>query len=354
MRVADFMYDLPERLIAQTPAPRRDGSRLLVIPESDAPCEHRSFHEIGSLLKPGDLLVLNDTRVIPARLHGRKPSGGKVEILLDRPVGTTQFDGGRYYQRWSCLWKASKPVRAGSEVYLAAGGIAQVAERSLDDAEVIVVLDLPQESLEFLNRHGEVPLPPYIKRSIKNGNEELDRERYQTVFARDPGAVAAPTAGLHFTEELLGTLRTLGVELAYITLHIGFGTFQPIRGEALDEHVMHAERFTISAQTAAAIAAAKKKGKRVVAVGTTVVRALETAFWDGAVQPGAGETRLFLRPGSTFRVIDALLTNFHLPGSTLLMLVCAFRGRERVLAAYREAVAREYRFFSYGDAMFLE
>jgi len=342
VRREDFRYELPEELIAQTPLAERSASRLLVLDASGAGTRDMTIRELPELLLPGDLLVFNDTRVIAARILGRKPTGGRVEILLERPLE------GR-----SALVQlaASKPIRPGLTVQTA-GGEVEILERCEDLWRV----RLPDAALEFFERWGEVPLPPYIHRAP----DEADRERYQSIFARESGAVAAPTASLHFDAPLLMALERRGIGRAFVTLHVGAGTFQPIRVSDPDAHVMHAERAAVSAATCAAIERTRARGGRIVAVGTTVVRTLESAALAApslapslaqSVAPWSGETRLFIRPGFQFRVVDALLTNFHLPESTLLMLVSALAGRERVLAAYAHAVRLRYRFFSYGDAM---
>jgi S-adenosylmethionine:tRNA ribosyltransferase-isomerase len=328
----DFAYQLPEELIAQQPLPKRSASRLLTLDGSSGKWADRNMSDLPELLEPGDLLVFNDTRVVAARLMGMKPSGGRVEIFLERPLESNQA---------LVQMRASKPVREEMEI-VTAGGAVRVMQHHDDLWRV----QLPAPALEFFEQHGDVPLPPYIRRPPK----ESDRERYQSIFARAAGAVAAPTASLHFDQELMGRLANRGVERALVTLHVGAGTFQPVRVENLEEHKMHAERVTVSAEASAAIERTKADGKRVVAVGTTVVRALETP---DRLTPYSGETRLFIRPGFRFKVVDAMLTNFHLPQSTLLMLVCAFAGRQNVLDAYAHAVAEKYRFFSYGDAMFL-
>ncbi len=341
MRLSDFDYVLPEDLVAQEPVSPRDASRLLVLPAA-GPVEHRRFAELEALLAPGDLLVFNDTKVIPARLVGRKESGGKVEILLCEP-----FDGG-LGRRWRAMGQASKPIRAGA-VLAFEGLLARVLEAE-GEGFYVVELDREGEALEAaLARAGRIPLPPYIRRAP----DARDAERYQTIWARAPGSAAAPTAGLHFTDALLARLEARGVRRTAVTLHVGPGTFLPIRGDALEGHRMHAERYEVSEGAAAELAACRARGCRVVAVGTTSVRTLESAFDGARVAPGAGRTSLFVRPGHAFRAVDALVTNFHLPRSTLLVLVCTFGGTERVLAAYREAVAGRYRFFSYGDAMLL-
>jgi S-adenosylmethionine:tRNA ribosyltransferase-isomerase len=341
----DFAYDLPPELIAQAPLPERSAGRMLVLDRETAAIADRRVRDLPGFLAPGDLLVLNDTRVVAARVFGTKPSGGRVELLLERPVGECEA---------LVQLRASKPIRDGLEISTAGGGV-QVLAREDDLWRV----RLPAPALDFFDRWGQVPLPPYILRPAG----ELDQQRYQTVFARERGAVAAPTASLHFDEPLLTELRAREVALAFVTLHVGAGTFQPVRADDLESHVMHSERAAVSAATCDAIMRARSAGRRIIAAGTTVVRALETAALSAdahgelsepaalGLAPWSGETRLFIKPGYRFRVIDALLTNFHLPESTLLMLVCAFTGREPVLRAYRHAVAERYRFFSYGDAM---
>ncbi|HTW37553.1 MAG TPA: tRNA preQ1(34) S-adenosylmethionine ribosyltransferase-isomerase QueA [Steroidobacteraceae bacterium] len=348
MRARDFRYNLPHELIAQEPLAERSASRLLVLEPADGVSVIRDEHmrALPRLLAPGDLLVFNDTKVVPARLLGTKPTGGRVEVLLERPLEPPSDENTALVQV-----RASKPVRTGM-VLRTAGGTLEVLERHEDLWRV----RLPGPALEFFERCGEVPLPPYIRRPAR----AQDRERYQSVFARRAGAVAAPTASLHFDPPLLEALAGHGIGRAFVTLHVGAGTFQPIRTEELGEHVMHAERASISAETWHAIARTRACGGRVIAVGTTVVRALETAAQEFGERPPAGpsswsgETRLFIRPGFRFRVVEGLLTNFHLPESTLLMLVCALAGRERVLEAYAHAVRLRYRFFSYGDAMLVK
>lgn len=336
MRRSDFAYDLPVDLIAQHPPLHRAGGRLLHVPAA-GPLRDLKFTDFPELLRAGDLLVFNDTRVIPARVHGVKSTGGRVEILLERVLG-----GNRILAHVH----ASKPLRAEVPVALPGGAEALFIARHEDLFE----LQLSAEPLAFFQQYGSMPLPPYIERNA----ETDDATRYQTIYAREPGAVAAPTAGLHFDDEILARCMSRGVEATFVTLHVGAGTFQNVRVDDLQQHRMHAERISISAEACVAIAATKARGGRVVAVGTTVVRTLESAAQSGALQPYEGETRLFITPGYRFRVVDALLTNFHLPESTLLMLVCAFGGFDEVMRAYRHAVAQRYRFFSYGDAMFLE
>jgi S-adenosylmethionine:tRNA ribosyltransferase-isomerase len=338
VRRQDFSFELPAELIAQAPPAGRADGRLLVLPAVQGAPIDSTIRELPAWLKDGDLLVLNDTRVVAARLLGTKPSGGRVEILLERAL-----EGHEALAQLS----ASKPIRAGLAVSTA-GGIVQVLAREQEWWRIA----LPAPALEFFEQFGAVPLPPYIRRAPA----PADRERYQSIFAREPGAVAAPTASLHFDPALTAALAARGVRHTLVTLHVGAGTFQPLRSDDVAAHVLHAERASVGAAACAAIAATRARGARVVAVGTTVVRALESAALAapaGALACWSGETRLFIRPGFRFQVADLLLTNFHLPESTLLMLVCAFAGQERVLAAYRHAVAARYRFFSYGDAMLL-
>ena len=334
----DFDFDLPEELIAQHPAPERDASRLLLLDGASGEYADRRFGDILTLVHPGDLLVFNDTRVIPARLFARKETGGRVEILVERLL-----DGGK------CLAhvQASKTPRQDGLLILDDGVALRVCGRRDDlfELESASGQSLP----EVLKQHGHTPLPPYIRRS----DDLLDAERYQTVYASHPGAVAAPTAGLHFTHALIEDLQSKGVLCAYATLHVGAGTFQPVREEAIENHRMHSEWFEVSTAVCEQVNAAKQAGNRVIAVGTTSVRCLEAATVDGCLQPFQGETDIFIYPGFEFRAVDAMITNFHLPGSTLLLLVCAFAGRENILRAYRHAVAANYRFFSYGDAMFI-
>ncbi|PKM43490.1 MAG: tRNA preQ1(34) S-adenosylmethionine ribosyltransferase-isomerase QueA [Gammaproteobacteria bacterium HGW-Gammaproteobacteria-1] len=336
MRRQDFHFDLPPELIAQHPAAERGGSRLLLLDGADGARRDLAFRELPGLLRRGDLLVFNDTRVIPARLFGRKDSGGQVEVLVERIVGE---------DRVLAHVRASKAPKPGTWLTLEGALEVEMLARDGDLFE----LRFPGPVLPLLKRHGRMPLPPYIERDAA----EQDGERYQTVYARREGAVAAPTAGLHFDDAMLAQLAAQGIERAFVTLHVGAGTFQPVRVDDIRDHVMHHEYLEVPPETCAAIAAARARGGRVVAVGTTVVRSLESAARGGALAPFAGETDIFIHPGYEFRVVDALLTNFHLPESTLLMLVCAFAGYDNVMAAYRHAVAQRYRFFSYGDAMFV-
>lgn len=338
MKTSDFEFELPPELIAQTPPERRDASRLLVMDGYDGILQDRMFSELPALLRPGDLLVFNDTRVIPARLYGRKSSGGRVEVLVERIVAP---------RRVLAHVRASRSPRPGTVLRLEEVVDVEVIARHDDLFELEFRTDAT--ALEILEGYGHMPLPPYIDRP----EWEFDTERYQTVYAREPGAVAAPTAGLHFSSELMARLTRRGVEQAFITLHVGAGTFQPVRVENIETHRMHAEQVEVSAQVCEHIYAARARGGRVIAVGTTVVRSLEAAAASGEPRPMRDETAIFIYPGFRFRCVDALITNFHLPGSTLLMLVAAFAGHERIMRAYRHAVEQRYRFFSYGDAMFL-
>jgi len=350
--LSDYDFDLPDALVARAPLERRDASRLLVLDRASGAVAHRTFRDWPGLLRAGDLVVLNDARVIPARLLGQKQgSGGRVELLLVRPdagVDTAgALSGLADAVGWVCLGQASKGLRAGTVVELD-GGSATVLE-ALGEGELRVRFEAPGSVAALLERAGRVPLPPYLSREPT----PEDRIRYQTVYARVEGSVAAPTAGLHLTAETFAELEDRRVERRFVTLDVGPGTFLPVRGDDESSHRMHAERYDVPDETAEAVNRARSEGRRVVAVGTTVVRTLESAVERGRVRAGAGSSRLFIRPPHAFQVVDALLTNFHLPRSTLLMLVSAFAGREAVLAAYRAALAARYRFFSYGDAMFI-
>lgn len=338
MKKSDFDFDLPRELIAQEPLAERSASRLLVLDVPADTHEDHVFRELPDFLQPGDLLVFNDTRVLPARLYGRKESGGAVEIMLERVIGA--------HEAIVQLGVSHKP-KTGARIELADGSHAVMLGREEDFFRLRFESPEPLEKL--LIRLGEMPLPPYIERKP----DEADKERYQTVYAREPGAVAAPTAGLHFDQPLLAKLRERGVNFGYITLHVGAGTFQPVREDEITKHHMHREWLNVGAALVERMHATRAAGHRVVAVGTTVVRALEAASVDGKVQPFAGETQIFIFPGYQITSIDALITNFHLPQSTLLMLVSALAGRDYMLAAYRYAVAQRYRFFSYGDAMLI-
>ena len=338
MLLSEFDFELPEHLIAQHPPSDRSGGRLLVLDNRVDEPAHLKVTDLPDLLREGDLLVLNNTRVYPARLHGNKSTGGKVELLVERLIDD---------RRATCLCRSSKSPREGAVIELSSGHKAVVLGRQADLFEIEFSVDQPL--LEYLEHHGNLPLPPYIQREISAD----DKERYQTVYAAETGAIAAPTAGLHFDEELLSRCVEAGVETAFITLHVGAGTFQPVRVDNVDQHQMHAETLKVTASLCEKIRATRDSGGRVIAVGTTAVRALETAASSGELKPFEGDTRLFIKPGDRFNVVDGLITNFHLPRSTLLMLVCAFAGRDRLLSAYAEAVKQQYRFFSYGDAMLL-
>lgn len=339
MNVSDFDFVLPDELIARHPLPGRSDSRLLCLAPQAGSCSHRHFRDLEALLEPGDLLVFNDTRVIPARLFGQKETGGKVEILIERIRGEGE-----------CLAhvRSSKSPKVGQIIVLEDGTGLKMTER--EGALFGLSLEGDGNLLDVLERLGHMPLPPYIERP----DEASDRERYQTVYARSAGAVAAPTAGLHFDEPLLQRLAKRGVNQAFVTLHVGAGTFQPVRVERIEDHHMHSEWLEVGPDTVAAVARARADGGRVIAVGTTSVRALESAAAGGELKPFQGETDIFIYPGYEFRVVDSLITNFHLPQSTLLMLVSAMAGQDTVLAAYRSAVTERYRFFSYGDAMFID
>lgn len=377
-RTDTWDYDLPPELVARYPAERRDESRLLVVrregagaagatwaatrapnpdasaPPSGHPFEHRRFHDLPSYLRPGDLLVLNESRVLPVRLLGAKPTGAAAEILLLRPLDEAAL-------RWEALVRPGSKLKPGRRVVVAPGELEVLIEEGLPDGGRIVRLETPLAGPEALERFGRIPLPPYLERP----DEALDRERYQTVYARVPGSVAAPTAGLHFTPELLAAVEARGVEVARVTLHVGPGTFRPVEAERIEGHAMHAEQWEVPEAAAEAVARTRARGGRVWAVGTTVVRTLESAWVEsdggsepggdgqGRVQAGGGETRLFLHPRVPIRVVDGLITNFHLPRSTLLMLVGAFLGHGRTMATYAEAVREGYRFYSYGDAMLI-
>jgi len=338
MRLSDFDYELPDELIAQHPAEQRSLSRMLHVDGVSGEIADRQFLDLPSLLRAGDLLVFNNTRVMAARLHGQKDTGGKVEILIERVIEPTR-----------CLAhvRASKSPKVGSALLVEDAQITMVARH---DNLFKLQLESAGDFYQLMESHGHMPLPPYIDRD--DGAD--DEKRYQTVFAKEMGAVAAPTAGLHFDDAMLNILSEMGVDQAEVTLHVGAGTFQPVKTENLDEHIMHSEWLSVSDETVQKIKACKARGGRVVAVGTTSVRSLETAAKEGELKPYQGDTRLFIRPGYQFQVVDLLLTNFHLPQSTLLMLVSAFAGYENIMRAYRHAVKQRYRFFSYGDAMLLE
>ncbi|SEJ33316.1 S-adenosylmethionine:tRNA ribosyltransferase-isomerase [Azotobacter beijerinckii] len=336
MRVADFHFELPESLIARHPLAERRASRLLVIDGTSGGLEHRRFADLLDYLRAGDLMVFNDTRVIPARLFGQKASGGRLEILVERVLDD---------DRVLAHVRASKSPKPGSKILIEGGGEALMLARH----DALFELRFDQSVLPLLERVGHMPLPPYIDRP----DEAADRERYQTVYADRAGAVAAPTAGLHFDEGLLAAIREKGVDIAFVTLHVGAGTFQPVRVERIEDHHMHREWLEVGPDVVDAVAACRARGGRVIAVGTTSVRSLESAARDGVLKPFSGDTDIFIYPGRPFHVVDALVTNFHLPESTLLMLVSAFAGYPETMAAYAAAVEQGYRFFSYGDAMFI-
>ncbi len=338
MKTSDFWYDLPEELIAQTPVEPRDSSRLFVLPREGA-FEHRHFSDLPEYLRPGDALVINITRVLPARLLGERESGGASEVLLLKRIDLTH---------WETLVRPGKKLREGTVVTFGGGELRAKILSSTDAGGRVVEFSWDQGSFEeVLDRLGEMPLPPYIHEKLQ------DRERYQTVYAKEDGSAAAPTAGLHFTPELLAKIRDMGVDVIPVLLHVGLGTFRPVKAENVEDHQMHSEFFQVPEDSAARIKAARERGGRVFAVGTTSVRTLESAWEDGEVRAKSGWTEIFIKPGYRFRALDGIITNFHLPESTLVMLVSAFAGRERILEAYKTAVEMRYRFFSFGDAMLL-
>ena len=339
MKTHDFWYDLPEELIAQTPLERRDGSRLMVLNRETGEIQHKHFYDIIDYLNPGDCLVMNDSRVLPARLMGHRPTGGVVEVLLLRDLGN---------KCWECLCKPGRKMQAGNEVIFGDGELTAVVREVQEDGNRVVEFKYEGIFLEVLERLGKMPLPPYIKEELQ------DQERYQTVYSKVLGSAAAPTAGLHFTPELLEQIKAKGVNIGYVTLHVGLGTFRPVKEDEITDHEMHSEYCVISQETADLINRTKANGGRCICVGTTSCRTLESwAAEDGHMEAKAGWTNIYIYPGYRFKVMDGLVTNFHLPESTLIMLVSAFAGREHVLAAYEEAVREKYRFFSFGDAMFL-
>ena len=340
MRKSDFYFDLPEELIAQTPLERRDSSRLLHLDKVTGELEHRHFYDLLDYLREGDCMVFNDSRVLPARLIGARPTGGSVELVLLRDLG----EG-----RWECLSRPGRKTRPGTEILFGNGELKATVESVAEGGNRIVRFDYEGIFLEVLERLGKMPLPPYIKEELQ------DSERYQTVYSREIGSAAAPTAGLHFTKELMEKIAARGVKLCYVTLHVGLGTFRPVKAEEIEDHEMHSEFCIIPEETARIVSETKKNGGRVIAVGTTSCRTLESfAREDGSLPATSGWTNIFIYPGYSFKCIDALVTNFHLPESTLIMLVSALAGREHVLHAYEEAVKERYRFFSFGDAMFIE
>lgn len=336
MNKQDFYFDLPSELIAQYPLANRSDSRLLIYSRQTEEYGHYQFREIADFLQPGDLLVMNDSKVIPARLYGHKATGGKVELLVERITGDFTF---------LTHIKASKSLKSHDIIYLDAGKQLEVLQRQ----DELFLCKASQNILDLLNDLGHIPLPPYITRE----DESLDKDRYQTVYAKSAGSVAAPTAGLHFDDAVLSSLRARGVKIAYVTLHVGAGTFRPVRCERIQDHKMHSEWFTVSPELCDAVKAAKSTRNRVIAVGTTALRSLESAAMGGALIPCSRDTDIFIYPGYEFKVCDGLITNFHLPESTLVMLVSAFIGHKQCMALYQEAIAKRYRFFSYGDASLL-
>ena len=339
MKTQDFWYDLPQELIAQTPLQQRDASRLMVLNRENGKVSHRHFYDVIDYLQPGDCLVMNDSRVLPARLLGHRPTGGGVEVLLLRDLGE---------KRWECLVKPGKKMQAGQDVIFGNGELTATVAAVQDDGNRVVEFHYEGIFLEVLERLGKMPLPPYIKAEL------ADQERYQTVYSKQSGSAAAPTAGLHFTNELLEQIRAKGVKTAFVTLHVGLGTFRPVKAESILDHHMHAELCMMTQQTADLLNETKRNGGRIICVGTTSCRTLESLVnEDGSFEAKSKWTEIFIYPGYQFKAMQGLITNFHLPESTLVMLVSAFAGRENVLSAYREAVKERYRFFSFGDAMFI-
>ena len=339
MKTHDFWYDLPEELIAQTPLQKRDSSKLLVLDKNSGKTSHKHFYDILDYLQPGDCLVMNDSRVLPARLLGKRSTGGAVELLLLRDLG----DG-----KWECLAKPGRKMTVGQTAVFGDNDLSATVIDVLDDGNRVVQFEYEGIFLEVLERLGKMPLPPYIKEELQ------DQERYQTVYNREPGSAAAPTAGLHFTNDLLDKVRTMGVNTAFVTLHVGLGTFRPVKADDISEHHMHSELCMMSAETAQILNDTKQSGGRIICVGTTSCRTLESlADENGHFEASSKWTDIFIFPGYHFKAMDALITNFHLPESTLVMLVSALAGRENILNAYREAVSERYRFFSFGDAMLI-
>ena len=339
MKTHDFWYDLPEELIAQTPLQQRDSSRLLVLDKKTGDVRHRHFYDIIEYLKPGDCLVMNDSRVLPARLLGQRPTGGAVELLLLRDLGD---------KKWECLAKPGRKLQAGQKVLFGNGELTATVQTVLDDGNRVVEFHYDGIFLEVLERLGKMPLPPYIKAELQ------DQERYQTVYSREIGSAAAPTAGLHFTKDLLERIRDKGVNTAFVTLHVGLGTFRPVKAEDISEHHMHSELCMINEETAAILNVTRENGGRIICVGTTSCRTLESLInEDGRFTAGSKWTDIFIYPGYRFKAMNGLITNFHLPESTLVMLVSAFASRDYILNAYNQAVREKYRFFSFGDAMYI-
>ena len=339
MKTSDFWYDLPEELIAQTPLQQRDSSRLLALDRVTGQVTHRHFYDVIEYLKPGDCLVMNDSRVLPARLLGHRPTGGAVELLLLRDLGD---------KKWECLAKPGRKLQEGQQVVFGNGELTATVTEVRDDGNRIVTFHYEGIFLEVLERLGKMPLPPYIKEELQ------DQERYQTVYSKAVGSAAAPTAGLHFTQDLLEKIRSKGIKTAFVTLHVGLGTFRPVKAESIDEHHMHSELCMINEETAELLNETRKNGGRIICVGTTSCRTLESLVnADGFFEPQSRWTDIFIYPGYKFKAMEGLITNFHLPESTLVMLVSAFAGRENILGAYETAVAEKYRFFSFGDAMII-
>lgn len=339
MKTSDFNFELPPELIAQTPIAQRDASRLLTLNKQTGAVEHKHFYDLPTMLRPGDCLVLNNSRVLPARLIGHRPTGGACEVLLLVDKGDNV---------WECLVRPGRKLKPGAEVIFGEGQLKATVEAEVEDGKRLVRFHYQGIFLEILEQLGKMPLPPYIKEELE------DSERYQTVYSREVGSAAAPTAGLHFTKELLEQIQSMGVKVCYVTLHVGLGTFRPVKADDITDHEMHSEFCMISAETAQIINQTKQEGGRVICVGTTSCRTIESwAAEDGTMRECSGWTNIFIYPGYRFKVLDCLITNFHLPESTLIMLVSALAGRERVMEAYRQAVEEKYRFFSFGDAMFI-
>lgn len=349
MLISEYDYNLPEDLIAQLPADKRQNSRMMVLNKANQTIEHKHFYDIVDLIDENSVLVLNDTKVLPARLYGvKEETGAKIEVFLLKPNGQPNI--------WQCLLKPSKRVKPNTIIKISDELSVKAIEPLEDAGEWLIELFYEGDLLDVLHRNGNIPLPPYIERKLQTEDiKKLDFERYQTVYAKDEGSVAAPTAGLHFTQEILDRLKTKGVELIYVTLNVGMGTFRPVKCEKIEDHIMHSETFEISEEAAAKINDAKSSGKSIVAIGTTSVRTLETVFKKyGCIKACHDSSDLFIYPPYTFKVVDKLITNFHLPKSTLLMLVSALAGKDFIFRAYEEAIAKKYRFFSYGDCMFIK
>lgn len=348
MNISEFDYELPENLIAQLPADKRENSKMLVLDKNNKTIEHKHFFDITDYIDSNSILVLNNTKVLPARLYGTKETGAKIEVFLLESQENGNF--------WSCLIKPSKRVKPDNIITISEELKVRPVKRLEDDGEWLVELIYEGDLFEILHKVGNIPLPPYIERKLKSDElKQFDMERYQTVYAKDEGSVAAPTAGLHFTQEILEKLKSKGVEIAYVTLNVGLGTFRPVKCENILDHKMHSETFEITQEAADKINSAKKQGKKLIAVGTTTVRTLETAYQKyGCIKACHDHSELFIYPPYEFKVIDKLITNFHLPKSTLLMLVSALAGKDFIFKAYEEAIKNEYRFFSYGDCMFIK